>query len=220
MKPSLTVACVFVQGNVDYTPHYVANLRSMVARNLSTPHRFVCLTDRPVTVENIEGVEPIRISTMPGPGWWSKLRYFDEMTGLEGRVLCLDLDLVVIRPLDEIVRRRSPFSVVPHAGTFNGRNGLRVVKKYNTSVMYFPRIEDYRWLFSEFHTSLVRELWGDQDYIGQVVADAATMPIEWFPRLSEVRQPPWPLEAKVILAKKPKPHEAADELPWFREFWR
>jgi hypothetical protein len=32
-------------------------------------------------------------------------------------------------------------------------------------------------------------------------------------------RPPWPKEAKVVLVKKPKNHEAVERWPWFEAMW-
>jgi hypothetical protein len=88
----LTVACVLKSGG-DYWPEHVQALRDGVERNLSLAHRFVCLTDMEVDCERL----PLRNGW---PGWWSKLELFDGR--LEGSVVYLDLDTIVVGSLDEI----------------------------------------------------------------------------------------------------------------------
>jgi hypothetical protein len=46
------------------------------------------------------------------------------------------------------------------------------------------------------------------------------MPVEWFPRLSQITGPPFDAAARVILAKTPKNHLAARQWPWFDAAWR
>jgi hypothetical protein len=74
-------------------------------------------------------------------------------------------------------------------------------------------------VWNTFTPDVPLRLWGDQDHIGEQIPHACAMPASWFPRLSEIGHPPFPKEAKVILAKKPKNIEAAKRWPWFAEAW-
>lgn len=214
---SLTIACVWVQANVPYGSKYVTTLRSMVERHLSREHRFVCLTDRPYllprTIETQEVAIPRGV-----PGWWAKVLLFNRQRTLGERVLYLDLDTVVVDQLEPIVDFPAPFALVPDAGTFRPRTAHRVIKRFNSSVMVWSAgsVES---LYDNWNGSVTARLWGDQDWIGEQMPGAATMPIEWFPRLSELRGQPPLTEAKVVLSKKPKNVEAALRWPWFREAW-
>jgi hypothetical protein len=212
----LTVACVRVRANVPYPVEYVTNLRAMVAKHLQRPHRFVCLTDHPEqlppSVEGIAIEHPARVA-----GWWAKLHLFSGV--LTGRVLYLDLDTLVVDDLSPIVDYPSPFALVPHAGTFNGRDGKHVVKRFNSSVMVWGDAVNAH-LWQDWTLSVAERLWGDQDWIGEQMPGAAMMPAEWFPRISELNgmapKPP----AKVVLCKKPKNAIAADLFPWVGTAWR
>ena len=86
----LTVACVLRSGGV-YTPEWVSKLRNGVAKHLSAPHRFVCLSDVPVDCERV----PIEHDW---PTWWPKV----ELWRLPGPVLFFDLDTLITGPLDDI----------------------------------------------------------------------------------------------------------------------
>lgn len=227
----MIVACVWVRGNVPFTADYVFRLRSMVRRALPYFHRFICFTDRP---GELPGMETITIEPTTVAGWWSKLALFNPAHGLRGPGLYLDLDVLVVDNLAPVagIAGATPFhepflSLIPHAGTFEGRGGLRVVKRYNSSVMAMhfgttPRI------WSDWSPKVASDLWGDQDWIGQGWPNLPTMPLEWFPRLSELRcdcsaaaeEVPWQPSAKVVLCKKPKNHEAAARWPWFERAWR
>lgn len=211
----LTVACVWVKANVPYSVEYVTNLRSMVAKHLTRPYEFVCLTDRPWLLP--VGIRAIPIShSAKVPGWWAKVRLFDA-DRFSGRVLYLDLDSLVVDGLEAVVDYPAPFALLPHAGTFQPRTGHRIVRKFNSSVMVWDA--GVPPVFGDV-TALAREYWGDQDALGELAPEAATMPGRWFPRLSELDgaapQPP----AKVVLVKKPKNHIAADLYPWVGNAWR
>lgn len=213
----ITVACVLVKGHVPFTIEYVTNLRAMVRRHLKRPHRFVCLTDRP---EWLPHIETIRIaSPRPLKGWWSKLELFAAQRAFVGRVLYLDLDTLIVSSLDPIVDFPAPFALIPDAGSFRPPRGLEVVKRFNSSAMVWDAGVNCS-LFDAWTPKVAERLHGDQDFIGEQMPGAATMPLEWFPRLSELHgQPPGPL-ARVVLAKKPKNDVAADLYPWFNTAWR
>lgn len=85
---------------------HVRILKSMVERNLSIPHRFVCVTD-----DVIDGVECVPLcweKHVPGtcfirlqmrkPGWAKSIG--------ATRCLSLDLDMVVVDKLDPLVNRQ------------------------------------------------------------------------------------------------------------------
>ena len=107
----LIVACVKT-GNM-YGPEYVNKLYAMVARNLpdGMPGRFVCFTD------DADGLLP-QVETRPImgeglEGWWAKLWLFsDEAFELGDRIVYLDLDTVIIGPLDDIVSYDGPFAAL------------------------------------------------------------------------------------------------------------
>lgn len=213
----LTVACVWVRGHVPFTLEYVTRLETMVRAHLSEPFEFVCLTDRPWQVP--AHIRTISIRLPQGlKGWWAKLELFHPQRHWPGRVLYLDLDTLIVDSLDPIVRFPAPFALVPHAGTFEGRDGLRVVKRFNSSVMVWEGGTQTR-IAERWSRADASRLHGDQDWIGEQCAEAATMPLSWFPRLSEIQGPPFPADAKVILAKKPKNTIAAKRWPWFRQAW-
>ena len=151
--------------------------------------------------------------------WWTKIRLFDPGVGLKGRVLYLDLDTLVVAPIQPILDFPAPFALVPHSGRFEGKGPRSVVKRFNSSVMVWDEGVPAD-IWHGFHPSVSERLWGDQDAIGEVFPDAAAMPAQWFPRLSAIRGGPIPPEAKIILAKSPKNAEAARRWRWVSEVWR
>ena len=218
----VTVACVWVQGNVPYSSDYVSRLQAGVRRHLRRPHTFVCLTDQPWALRDVATI-PIQ---GPGdlPGWWSKVKLFDHTLGWSGRVLYLDLDSLVVGDLDPLLDFDASFALLPHGGSFQGRAGLKVVPRFNSSVMVW---DAGAWapsdLWTDWTPGVARRLWGDQDWIGERYPHAATLPGTWCPRLSDITAaggPPFASETRVILSKKPKNHVAAAQYPWFDVLWR
>lgn len=216
----LTVACVFVQGEYPYTAEYVVRLRAMVQRWLARPFRFVCLTDRPWLLP--QDVEKIWINKVPGFAPWSKLELFNPSRAWVGRVLYLDLDSLVVAPLDPIVDTPAPFAITadPPRPSQKSWDSYRraIVRRFNSSVMVWDG-GTHTDLYTDFGPEVADRLSGDQDWIGERKPDAATLPREWFPRVSELQRQPPPETAKVVLVKVPKNHIAAEQLPWFAPLW-
>jgi hypothetical protein len=215
----VTIACVWVSGNVPYSVEYVTNLRAMVAKHLTRPHDFVCFTDRPWLVP--AGITSIPIhSPAPLPGWWAKIQLFRPKQ-FTGRVLYLDLDTVIVGSLDPIVDYPAELALLPHAGTFEGKDGRRVIKRFNSSVMVWNAdCELVSQVQTGWSADVANELWGDQDWLARECPEASIMPASWAPRLSELKGQPPNSDARVVLVKTPKNHIAADLYPWVAEAWR
>lgn len=218
----VNVCCVWVKANVPYGVEYVANLRAMVKKHLTRTYRLWCLTDRPLQLPY--GVAPIPIAHDKTLfGWWAKVQMFRH--GLfQGRVLYLDLDSLIVTSLDPIVDFPASLALLPHQGTFTGRykgKQREIVPRFNSSVMVWDADSAAATsLYRDWDPSIADRLHGDQDWIGERVPYAATMPAEWFPRLSMLEGNPPSAEAKVVLCKVPKNTIAADLYPWVNDVWR
>lgn len=89
----MRIACVLKSGGV-YGPSYVRHIQRQVARHLTVPHEFLCLTDMVVDCPSI----PL---TQGYPGWWSKL----ELFRLDGPTIFFDLDTFLPVNLDGFAAR-------------------------------------------------------------------------------------------------------------------
>ncbi len=172
----LTVLCFYWRGELSkgytYGPEYVSRLKSMLARNLTAPHELVCVTDEP------EGIDA-RVVPMPPAvrgwgGYWPKLYAFHPNgAALFGRrVLLLDLDVVIVAPLDDMVSRPEPF--VAWAAREDDR------ARYNTSVVLmdagaYPEVwETFDPVVSPALLASRGYARGDQDWVSYVITDGAT----------------------------------------------
>lgn len=218
MNTNLTVACVYWKGEFRkrekvYSPKWVERLQAMVKKNLSIPHRFVCLSNVDVPCERI----PLSHSHT-WPGWWSKIELFTP--GLfKGRVLYLDLDLVVMKDLAPFVEYKSPFALIPSFGKPNKERGS--IHKYNSSVMVFDPGATYRF-FSKFATdskSWRYHLRGDQDFLAYVDLTMDTFPKEWVTKLKYLKNGEPDPKAKVILCMPGKNTIASKKYPWIKKIW-
>jgi len=218
----LTVCCLLVKGEYAYTPEYVRRLHVMVKRHLQRPFRFVCLTDQPKAMP--KGVEPIVVEKLPDSfAFWTKLRMFDIDKDWGGRVLYLDLDTLVVAPLDPVIDFPAQLAltedalVLERAHLNKDRYGRTLVRRFNGSVMVWDA-GTQRPLFDTWTTAASARLSTDQDWIAEQAPHAVGMPYAWFPRASR-QQPPWPEGTTVVLAKKPKGPEACAKWPWFEPLW-
>lgn len=124
----LTVLCFLWAGEgrhealYTYSARYVNTLQRMLARNLSAPHELVCCTNMP------DGVEcrtvPLPDEALARGALNPKLYAFhpDGVRLFGPRILMLDLDVVIVRPFDDLITDE-PFvawSVMPRTpGRFN-----------------------------------------------------------------------------------------------------
>lgn len=219
-----TVACVFVRGPYPYTPEYVIRLERMARRHLQGPFRFVCFTDQPEHLP--ASMDTIRIPSQvsaEGIGYWNKVQLFNPTHGLTGRVLFLDLDVLVVNDLAPLVSYPAPVAfAADELALFRparARNhvGLDIIRRFNASAIAFdPDAAAVLW--SDWSANEPKRLQSDQDWYAERMPEAAAMPVEWFPRISAV-QPPWPEAAKVVLVKTPKNHVARRRWEWFEPLW-
>lgn len=206
-----TVVCVLRSGEFrerTYSPEYVVRLKRMVARNLKTPHRFVCFTD-----EDIPGIDCLALR-LDLPGWWSKIELFRWNAGC--RLLYLDLDVLITGSLDELLDFPAPMALAPAIVT---HPKPKIVRRYQTSAMVWTPPEG-REIYREFRSEHMDEFRGDQDWIGHIKPDCPTFPPAWFAKITRLhgRQPP--RGVKVVLCQHPMPNElAAKRHQWVQELW-
>jgi hypothetical protein len=92
----INVVCVLRQGGkVGYDSSWVRKLQDAVARNLTLPHKFICLSDCEVLCNRI----PLEST---GDGFWAKLQLF-KPGFFTGPVLYIDLDTVICQNINELV---------------------------------------------------------------------------------------------------------------------
>ena len=205
-RPSrLTVACVW-WGTL-YGVEYVEKLRDAVARNLTIPYDFVCITPHQNVPDGVIRMSP-RVS---GKGWWQKVGLFSpDLFGVSQRVLYLDLDLVVINSLDEIASSQEEFCMIENFGPNKGHAA------HNSSCMLWtPSEKTYR-IHDCFTNDVMSALHGDQCWIWRVMLNDIT-DFHQYQCVSykyEKQSAQWRHRnentACVVFHGKPKPHEVRD----------
>lgn len=227
--PNLTVVCVWVKGAYPYTAEYVTRLEKMARRFIPQPFGFVCLTDQPKALPDIETIvieSPGDPVPQPTRGIWSKIELFNpfHFWNRHGhRVLFLDLDVLIVASLLPIIEYPAELALTEdmfveerkHLNT--DRYGRGLVRRFNSSVIVFNGGTQNA-LCTHWTPKVALRLSTDQDWIGERATNAEAMPVAWFPRISRV-QPPWPPDTKVVLVKKPKNAICAAQWDWFEPMW-
>lgn len=94
------------QRNVQITPDDVRIWRNMVERNLSVPHRIVCVTHRPDKIDFMETIQLDLTKHIPDTCLVKLQAHKPGGVAKEGdRVLLMDVDCVVTGSLDPLVTR-------------------------------------------------------------------------------------------------------------------
>lgn len=193
----LTVCCV--NWGKKYHPRYVLILEAMVKRNLSIPHKFVCFTDKPFNYS-------CETRPLPGlEGWWNKVYLFKK--GLfEGKVLFLDLDVVITGNLDELVNYSDEFTSIKDWN----------YDSYNSSVMILGNHPE---IWNDFTPEVAQRLHGDQDWITYKLPFRNYFPETWCQSYRGSATAGVHKDCKIVCFHgEPKPHEA--KAPWVKELWR
>tara|TARA_B100001093_G_scaffold519689_1_gene609865 strand:+ start:2930 stop:3736 length:807 start_codon:yes stop_codon:yes gene_type:complete len=215
-----------------YPAEYVNRLYSMVQRNLSRPFKFICLT------ENSENLfEEIVHFPLPSVGpdllgperGWNKLGVFSEyLYGLSGTVLCLDLDLIITGPLDDLFDYPGDVVIINDWIKTDGTGNSSV---YRFEIGSHPDIITN---FLERHKSIRKNHRNEQEYLSAALIAKGALsywPETWcrsFKRhcikpfsLFLSRETTIPADTRVIVFHgRPDPHEALSGYSgkWYRNF--
>lgn len=214
LGPNLTVLCVLRSGGKDYTVEYVRKLRDGVAKHLTIPHRFVCLSDVPVPCERI----PLKHDW---PGWWSKLEIFrpDVITG---PTLYLDLDTVIVGNLEQVTTIPYDFAMlnIRAKDTKVGNSGAMWIAKPFPNVYERFAEKPEHWI--EYHEkNALNRYMGDQAFISDCFEEIPklhhALPDFFKSYKYDHCQNQIPHGCSVVcFGGLPRPHQAGG---WVREAW-
>lgn len=211
-----------------YSSEYVNRLYSMVKRTLTLEHRFVCVTEDPAGLASGIEVKPIEEPELTG--WWHKITLFKRrIYDLEGPILFLDLDLVIIGHLDRFFEHAGRFCII------DDWNPRRI--SYNSAVFRVD-IGAYSEVWDEFYQNrqeIMLRLHGDQQWLTKMLPDAVGWPKGWVKSFKihldcrgSIGTVPFPAETPIVAFHgRPQPHEVKDRAwgeykhaPWINEYWR
>jgi hypothetical protein len=224
-----------------YGSDYVNRLYSMVRRNLTLSHRFICLTD------DAQDIRPeVECRALPeltlAPEWerspWRKLSCFaPELRDLEGPVLFLDLDVVIIDNIDCFFEHPGAFCIIEN-WTQRGRG-------IGNSSVYRYRAGAHGEVFVRFRgqaAQVVHSYPNSQTFLSRSVPELTFWPASWCRSfkhdclpgrlLRRLRPAAIPEGAKIIVFHgQPKPPDAMRGVwpepgrrlcptPWVADHWR
>jgi hypothetical protein len=221
----INIVCVLRQGGkVGYDASWVEKLQNSVARNLSIPYRFVCLSDVDVPCERI----PLEnVGDLKGPGWWAKLQLFRP--GLfDGPVLYFDLDTVITGSLDELVNTVTSQNdfLMEHDYHFNISSSAILYWNGDYSNIYHEYTKDpeyYEHKYSLGNQGVARQI-GDQAVIALLTPHRYindVCPRQWFHIVSKQDHRADLGQVKVLIFRKAKqkPSTMLDH-PLVQQHWK
>ncbi len=203
-QPANTIVCV--KAGTKYGPVYVNRLAAMARRHTARPLRVVCFTDDTRGLDADIEAQPLPVDGLTG--WWNKVALFGEtLPGVTGRVLYLDLDVVITGPLDSLLDHPGKFVIMD--------NGY--VPGFNSSVMLFD-VGAQAYVWQQFSVAETERIEGDQDWMALTIPDAELWPEEWCVtyRLRAAEGPPRDTKV-VVFSGRPNPDEYP--APWIRDYW-
>lgn len=116
----VNVLCI--KWGTKYGPEYVNKLRAMIARNLTRPHRFICLTDDQAGIDRsieVQGIPQVGIRDFDerrpwtfGHGWLKLCCLANPLYDVTGPTLFVDLDVVIVDNIDCFFDEPGEFLVI------------------------------------------------------------------------------------------------------------
>lgn len=227
-----------------YGPEYVNRLFSMVQRNLNHPFKMVCFTDDEKGIHPEIQCFPIPEMQLPGglpERMWKKLSTLKEdLYGLQGTALFLDLDIVIVDSIDPFFDYPGEFLIIK-----DYKKQWRITG--NSSVYRFE-IGKHGYVFDDFlanFSEIRKRHRNEQEYLTQAIFDKGKLdywPKAWCPSykydcVSKIPFAFWatphiPEGAKIIIFHgEINPHKAikggmgkwyryVKPAPWVEKFWR
>jgi hypothetical protein len=226
-----------------YPADYVNTLYSMVARNLRRPFRFVCLTEDAVGLRTeVEAFPLPELSVnLGGPErGWNKLAVFSEkLYDLKGKVLCLDLDLIITGSLDDLFDYPGDVMIIKDWIKKDGTGNSSV---YRFEIGAHPEVLAE---FEESFESIKQRYRNEQEYLSAKLMEKNALvywPEHWCRSFKRhcikplsfflTRETEIPTDARIIVFHgAPDPHEAIvgvsgkwyrhfKPASWITEYWR
>ncbi len=216
-----------------YGPEYVNRLFYMVKRNTTLPFKFVCFTDDAKGLDSNIEVRPLPEMDLPeGPErGWRKLAVFKKDINLEGRVLFLDLDTVIVGNIDDYFTMDGDMILIKHWKP-SKEHGIGETGVFRYTVGAHTELYDDFMADKKKFMSAYRH---EQAYVGDISNKNGWLsfwPEEWMPSfkyncmrpflLGLFLEPILPPKARmVVFHGNPTPEMAAKgEMKGFKKFFR
>ena len=158
-----------------YAPSYVNTLYNMVERN-STNVQFYVITDSHKSGFD-QHIKQIVITPLY-KSWWNKVHMFRDDIGLEGTVIFMDLDVVILKNIDHLWEFEGDAFVIIQ--DFN-RCRIQDYQVRNSSVMKFHAGNEVdMWHKFEHNPGKIQSNYqGDQNYVTAERKNCCIWPHDW-----------------------------------------
>ncbi len=228
-----------------YGPEYVNTLYSMVARNLTYDFSMVCFTDDPKGIREEVTCHPIPEFDLPEnlpERMWKKLTTLKEdLYGLKGTALFLDLDIVIVDNIDCFFDIEGTFRIIKDPD-------MKYWRITGNSSVYRFEVGKHGYVFEDFvaHFDEIRKKHrNEQEYLTWAIHEKGHLqywPKEWCPSFkyhchSKIpfnfwKKPFIPDGAKIIIFHgEINPHKAIKggwgkwyryvrSAPWVADYWK
>jgi hypothetical protein len=223
---TITILCV--RFGTKYGREYVERLRDMVARHITVPYTFVCLTDDRHPIDGVVSI--VQPMANYKKLWWHKVHMFDPDLPLQGRILYFDLDIVIHNNINKLfVNQEDKFLGIRD---FN-RKFIKTWFSLNSSVMTWVHgTQSNVYISFKERPQEAQTLQGDQDWIWKICrANITFWPDEWIMsykweirsrdelifqngkrQFKTVASPPIPSQCSVLVFHgDPKPEDVQDQ---------
>lgn len=158
-----------------YGADYVNRLYNMVKRHSTCSVGVACLTEDPSGINSDVKILPLPSATNL-QGWWYKPYVFSGSFPLNGTLLFIDLDVVIIKNIDHFWSYQPDKFCIIRDFT---RSMAPTWQKYNSSIFRLEsRSLPHVW--TNLNESIMKRMHGDQDWIfDQVKENVEFWPDEW-----------------------------------------
>lgn len=216
-----------------YSPDYVNRLYGMVRRNLTLPFRFICFTEQGQGIRKEVEIKPLPNlglpSGLPERGWMKLSTFQNPLEDIQGQVLFLDLDVVIVDNIDCFFEIKGEFLIAFDQKKAKENIGNSSVYRFEAG-RHADVLEYFQQNFEKVRTTVRNE----QAYLSNKMNEKRILrfwPKAWCPSFKYHCIPSFPLNlwkepaipdgAKIILFHgKPEPEEAVLGVSgkWYRHF--
>jgi hypothetical protein len=210
-----------------YSVDYVERLRNGIRRNLKQPYHFIVITDRERSIPGVRCllIPEVDLYLTRMKGCFARLRLFDQnflqAHGIDGKVVSVDLDLIVVGELDPLFDREDDFSILQGINAsnpcpYNGsiwmlKAGTRpdvwkdfsLAAYHHYKVPYYAFPDDQGWLYYKFPKA---------GYYGPENGVYAYRKPKWLD--------PLPKDARIVAFPGYRDPSMFVHLSWVKEHWR
>jgi hypothetical protein len=228
-----------------YGSEYVNRLYAMVSKNLTYDFKMVCFTDDETGI--IDEVQCFPIpeinldSNLPERMWKKLTTLKEDLYGLSGRALFLDLDIVIVDNIDCFFDVEGEFRIIKD-------HSWRTWRITGNSSVYRFDIGKHGYVFDEFianFNAVIKQHRNEQEYLTHAINDKGKLqywPKEWCPSFKYDCSSRFPLAfwktpkitegSKIIIFHgEINPHKAVKggwgkwyryvpAAPWVADYWK